>query len=172
MYADPRANPRAMARTPSLNNSREPVAAIRSRIQGMARRPTINMAATKATSFPVVIASVISKSLVDDASSCPPRTPLRAGISTSARTIAMSSTINQPTAICPFRVSTSRRSCNAVSRTTVLATESARPNTKPSPAVHPAAVASPIPSNVAMTICTNAPGMAIDFTESKSLKEK
>ena len=54
-----------------------------------------------------------------------------AGNSTSASTIAMSSTISQPTAMRPRSVSSKRRSCIARSSTTVLATDKARPNTTP-----------------------------------------
>ena len=98
--------------------------------------------------------------------------PAITGNSTSASTMAMSSTISQPTAMRPRSVSTSRRSCNARSSTTVLATDNARPNTSPSPIGQPSHAASPMPSRVAQAICTMAPGMAIFLTESRSSREK
>ena len=55
--------------------------------------------------------------------------------------------------------------------TTVLATESATPNTRPAPNVQPCSDASAMPSGVATTICTSAPGTAMARTESSSLSE-
>ena len=60
----------------------------------------------------------------------------------------------------------------ARSSTTVLATESARPNTMPAPSGQPSHHAKPMPSAVANAICTTAPGIAIVFTESRSSSEK
>ena len=84
----------------------------------------------------------------------------------------MSSTISQPTAMRPCVVSTSRRSCSARSRTTVLATDRARPNTSPASVDQPRNQASAQPSALATMIWTIAPGTAIDFTDSRSLSEK
>ena len=60
----------------------------------------------------------------------------------------------------------------ARSSTTVLATESASPNTMPAPMPQPASQASPTPSAVAKAICTTAPGIAMPRTESRSCSEK
>ena len=79
----------------------------------------------------------------------PPSTPASAGSSTSASTMARSSTISQPTAMRPRSVSISRRSCKARSSTTVEATESARPKTSPAPIDQPSNQARPAPSTVA-----------------------
>ena len=57
--------------------------------------------------------------------------------------MARSSTISQPTAIRPRSVSTRRRSCRARSSTTVLATDSARPNTSPAPIAQPSHAGEP-----------------------------
>ena len=73
----------------------------------------------------------------------------------------MSSTISQPTAMRPRSVSSRRRSCIARSSTTVLATDRARPNTRPAPTDQPSHHASAIPSAVATAICAIAPGMAM-----------
>ena len=63
--------------------------------------------------------------------------------------MARSSTISQPTAMRPRPVSIRRRSCRARSRTTVLATESANPKTRPSLTVQPSSMARPRPISVA-----------------------
>jgi hypothetical protein len=80
-----------------------------------------------------------------------------AGIRTSASTMARSSTISQPTAILPRSVSTSRRSWSARSSTTVLATDSARPKTKP-PQPQPSKAARPSAEQVATPICDDRAG--------------
>ena len=64
------------------------------------------------------------------------------------------------------RVSSARNS------TTVLATESAKPNTKAPPKPQPHQVAKAMPSAVATIICTTAPGTAILRTASRSPHEK
>ena len=86
--------------------------------------------------------------------------------------MAMSSTISQPTAMRPRSVSISLRSCSARSNTTVLATDSASPNTTPALTDQPIHAASPTPSSVAQTIWAMAPGMAMARTESRSSSEK
>jgi hypothetical protein len=60
----------------------------------------------------------------------------------------------------------------ARSSTTVLATESASPNTMPAPRPQPSQDASATPIAVAIAICTTAPGIAIARTESRSSSEK
>ena len=60
----------------------------------------------------------------------------------------------------------------ARSSTTVLATDSARPKTRPAPIDQPSHHARPMPSSVATAICTIAPGMAMARTDSRSLSEK
>ena len=67
----------------------------------------------------------------------PPSAPASAGSSTSASTIARSSTISQPTAISPVDAVELVASSSARSSTTVLATESASPNTSPAPSPQP-----------------------------------
>ena len=86
--------------------------------------------------------------------------------------MARSSTISQPTAMRPRSVSSSRRSCRARSSTTVLATDSARPKTRPAPIDQPSHQASPMPSSVATAIWTTAPGMAIARTDSRSFERE
>ncbi len=84
----------------------------------------------------------------------------------------MSSTISQPTAMRPRSVSSSRRSCKARSSTTVLATDSARPKTRPAPIGQPSHHAKPMPSSVAIAIWTIAPGMAIARTDKQVLERE
>ena len=62
-----------------------------------------------------------------------PRSAAIGGNSTSISTITRSSTTSQPTAIRPLTDSTAPRSSRARRRTTVLATERARPNTRAAP---------------------------------------
>ena len=102
----------------------------------MTRRPTTSMMATKAATLPRVSRSG-RPSVMKSAPDWPFRMPASGGSSTSARTIARSSTISQPTAMRPRSVSIRRRSCSARSSTTVEATESASPNTSPAPNVQP-----------------------------------
>ena len=61
---------------------------------------------------------------------------------------------------------------SARSSTTVLATDSARPNTTASPTGQPQLTAAAPPSTVAAAICTTAPGAAILRTASRSSSEK
>ncbi|MNN30772.1 hypothetical protein D3C81_1444310 [compost metagenome] len=163
--------PRAMASTARVNSSREPVAAMRSSTQGTRRRPPKIISATKAATLPRVSSSGSSRppSLPSD---LPPSEPASAGSSTRVRTIARSSTISQPMAMRPRLVSMIPRCSRARSSTTVLATESARPNTSPPPISQSMNQARPMPSRVATAICTTAPGMAMDFTDSRSFSEK
>ena len=125
---------------------------------GITRLPTISMMATKAATLPRVIA--IGRASANKLSVAPAfSTGASAGNSTSVSTIAMSSTISQPTAMRPRSVSSKRRSCIARSSTTVLATDKARPNTTPALIDQPSHHASPMPSAVATAICAMAPGM-------------
>ena len=98
----------------------------------MIRLPTISMTATKAATLASVTPSGNGERR-QGSRRCPLNTGASAGSSTSASTIARSSTISQPTAMRPRSVSIRRRSCMARSSTTVLATESASPNTMPAP---------------------------------------
>ena len=61
---------------------------------------------------------------------------------------------------------------SARSSTTVLATDSARPNTSPASNDQPQKCVTKIASAVAAMICTTAPGTAIDQTRLRSLNEK
>ena len=94
------------------------------------------------------------------------------GSSTSTSTMAMSCTISQPTVMRPRSVSISRRSWSTLSRTTVLATDSATPKMSPAPADQPSDQPTAMPSGVATSPCASAPGTAIARTASKSLSEK
>ncbi|GJE46971.1 hypothetical protein AEGHOMDF_6180 [Methylobacterium soli] len=80
--------------------------------------------------------------------------------------------MSQPTAIRPLSLSRRLRSSRARSSTTVLATESARPKTRPAPRLQPQASARPPPMMVATPICTTAPGSAMLRTAIRSLIEK
>ena len=91
------------------------------------------------------------------------------GSSTSAKIMARSSTISQPIATWPLRVSINCRSSSERSSTTVLATESASPNTNPAASDQPSRYANPIPSSVATAICATAPGTAMLRTANRSL---
>ena len=163
--------PRAMASTARVKSSREPLAAILSSTQGTTRRPPKVIRATKAATLPRVISSGQSRP-ASPPSVLPPRVPASAGRSTRVRTIARSSTISQPMAILPRLVSSNWRCSRARNSTTVLATDRLRPNTRPPPKLQPSSLARPMPSSVATPICTSAPGMAMAFTESRSLSEK
>ena len=169
--AAPNATPMATASTLSVNNSREPVRATRASIHGTARRPTMNISARNAITLPSVMATA-APTLPPPSAGVPPMEPARAGSSTSASTIARSSTISHPTAMRPSAESTSPRCSSARSSTTVLATESDRPNTTPCPHVHPHVRASTAPMSVAAEICTTAPGREILRTASRSPREK
>ena len=64
------------------------------------------------------------------------------------------------------------RASSAFSSTTVLAHDSDRPKISAAPMSQPHHVARPMPSNVAMPICTTAPGTAMRLTASRSASEK
>src|SRR5262249_22750096 len=62
--------------------------------------------------------------------------------------------------------------CIARRSTTVLATDKARPNTKPVLMDQPSPHARAMPSSVALAICTIAPGIAMRPTDNRSSSEK
>ena len=80
--------------------------------------------------------------------------------------------MSQPTVMRPRSVSSSRRSCSRRSSTTVLATESAMPKTRPAPGVQPCHQPTAMPSGAATAAWAIAPGMAMARTESRSSSEK
>ena len=145
--AEPYAMTTAAAITHSVNNSRDPVRATCHSSHGKTRRPTTSISPTNSDTFAIVSASARARSPPDDADSEePPSQPASAGSSTSASTIARSSTTSQPTAIRPLTESSWPRPSSARISTTVLATESARPNTTPAPRLQPHSEVSPIAS--------------------------
>ena len=165
-----------MASTLSVNSSREPVRATFMSSHGTTRVPTTRANATKNVTLASVTSSVravlseVPGAWIELAS--PPSTSARAGNMTSASTMARSSTMSQPTAILPSEDCSALRSSRARSSTTVLATDSDRPNTRPWPSVHPQKCAMAAPMAVAVAICATAPGSAMDFTDIRSLMEK
>jgi hypothetical protein len=86
--------------------------------------------------------------------------------------MARSSTTSQPTAMRPSCDSSVPRASSARSSTTVLATDSARPNTRAPASDQPQNSASPAPMAVATPICTTAPGTATRRTAIRSATEK
>ncbi len=136
----------------------------------MIRRPTSSMKAMNPQTLSSVRPNARAMPLPPTAwpsSSC-----ATGGNRTSATTIARSSTTSQPTAIRPRSVLIRSRACMARSSTTVLATDSASPNTRPAATDHPSPKARPSPSSVATAICTSAPGTAIFLTDNRSRNEK
>ena len=162
--------PSAAATTQSVNSSREPVRATCHNSQGNRRRPPTSISAMKSATCARVIPSVTSRDSLGADS--PADMLARGGSSTSTSTITRSSTTSQPTAMRPLGVSSTPRLSSAFSSTTVLATESARPNTIPAIRLQPQNVARPQPMAVAVAICTTAPGRAIFFTDIRSSSEK
>ena len=157
--------PSAMASTHSVNNSREPVPVTRLSSHGTTRVPTTSASTTNPATFASVIASA-SQVFPDPvcaltALASPPSVSASAGSITSASTIARSSTMSQPTAILPSEDCNALRSSRARSSTTVLATDSDSPNTRPVPKLQPSRYAMPAPMAVAVTICATAPGSAM-----------
>ena len=162
----------AMARVARVKSSREPVRTTRASSQGMTRRPTSSISAMKAPTLSAVRPSSSPRLWPDSSPLSPPSGPASAGSTTRASTISRSSTISQPTAMRPRRLSTIWRSSRARSNTTVLATDSDNPNTRPLPSPQPRKWLTPMPIRVAAAICTMAPGMAMRLTASRSLMEK
>jgi hypothetical protein len=102
----------------------------------------------------------------------PPTSGAMVGSSTSTTTASRSSTISQPTAICPCNVSCSFRSASRRNSTTVLAIESANPRTSPPPTPQPSVAPSHRPSATPTIVWMSAPGMAIERTARRSRIEK
>jgi hypothetical protein len=123
------------------------------------------------TTFPNVI-PIASQRFPLLLGTVPPITPVRAGSSTSVRTISRSSTTSHPIAMRPSFELIMSRSWSARSNTTVLATDSDNPNMIPAPNDHPHKIARPAPSAVATMICVNAPGNATRRTAKRSRMEK
>ena len=132
--ADPTASPIASASTVSVNSSRDRVAAMRSRITGITRRPTIAATATR----PATLSSVSADARRERAPTV--SSNLSAGSSTRTTTVSTSWTTSQPTAMCPAGVCSWRLSDSTRTSTTVLATESDRPKTMAAGHVQPKAV--------------------------------
>jgi hypothetical protein len=86
--------------------------------------------------------------------------------------MARSSTTSQPMAMRPVNESRMPRLSSARSSTTVLATDSASPNTSAAPGLQPHHIARPPPRSVATAICASAPGSAILRTARRSSREK
>ncbi len=166
--------PRAMARTASVNSSREPSRATWWSSHGTTRAPATIIRAAKMAALPRAMTSspIGPKELAAWSSTVPPSIGAIVGRSTSTTTVNRSSTMSQPTAMRPCAVSRSPRSISARSRTTVLATDTARPSTSPPPRPQPSASPSATPRSVATRIWPIAPGMAIDFTANRSRIEK
>ena len=168
--------PSAIARTESVNSSREPVRATSWRSHGTTRVPTRKTSATNSATLPMVRANAVATlppaNWAAMPRGSPPKAPASAGSSTSASTITRSSTISHPTAMRPLTVSSALRCSSARSNTTVLATDRANPITRPAPTPQPHRSASATPLAVATAICAIAPGSAMARTASRSLIEK
>src|SRR6185503_4041766 len=122
-------------------NSRDAVRVTCCNSQGTKRVPTTSASATNTATLPSVITSDSQVLVVVPgawmALLSPPSEGASAGSSTSASTMARSSTMSQPTAILPSEDCNALRSSSARNNTTVLATDSARPNTRPLPTPQP-----------------------------------
>ena len=160
--------------TASVNSSRLPVLAMAQSSFGYTRRPMTSITTKKAvtfstvrpmaapSAFPVTVAPVPSDSI----------SGATTGSNTSTSTITRSSTTSQPTAIFPSLVSSKPRASSALSSTTVEATDSVMPNTRPAPHDQSHQVASPKPIASAAAICSSAPGSAMPRTFIRSSREK
>ncbi len=127
--------PSAIASTASVNNSREPVRAIRSSTHGTTRVPTGIAAATNIATFASVSASASQALLPDTArptapAGSPPNV-WRGRQQDQRQHHRRSSTISQPTAMRPSADSSLPCRSSARSSTTVLATESASSEGEP-----------------------------------------
>ena len=174
--AAPKATPTAMATTPRVNSSCEPVRATHHSSLGSSRRPTTSISTTKAVTLARVMPTVVQISPAWGATAASPpcalSTPASAGSSTRTSTITRSSTTSQPTANWPLTDLSRPLASSARSSTTVLATDRHRPNTMAAPRSQPQSMATPPPSAVATAICTTAPGTAIFLTDIRSASEK
>ncbi len=141
-------------------------------IHGSNRLPTTNINTIKKVTCSNVKPMVCHNGVEVVSVDSPPKIVARGGINTNTKTVNKSSTTNQPTAILPLMLSNMPLDSSAFSSTTVLAHESAKPNMSPSPNVQPHQLAKPMPNNVAIAICTMAPGSAMRLTDIKSLIEK
>ena len=160
-FADATAIPRAVASTASVNSSRDRVRATRVSTQGIARPPAQMATAIRTPTF----SSAMTNAAAGD---WPFPGPNTAGISTRTSTVNTSSTTSQPTARCPVGVCSWPLSLSILTRTTVLATESATPKTSPAARDQPLATPIATPSAVATALCTMAPGTATRRTASNS----
>src|SRR5678815_3099718 len=144
---EPYAMPSAMASTHSVNSSRVPARVTRISSHGTTRVPTTSASATNNATLPSVtrIASQVFAGVPGACTTLasPPREGASAGSNTSASTMARSSTMSQPTAIFPSEDCSALRSSSARSNTTVLATDSDNPNTRPAPTPQPMKCARP-----------------------------
>ena len=166
--------PTATAIRHSVKSSREPVRATCQSSHGKTRRPTTTINAIKSATSPSVTAMVITRPGCPSAAAGDPSSQTaNAGSSTRTSTIARSSTMSQPMAMRPLIVSSARRCSSARSSTTVLATDSARPNTTAAP--------KPQSQNNVATVARGRwqrrfarprPGTAILRTASRSSSEK
>ena len=133
--------PIATAITLKMKSSFELVLATCQSNQGKTRFPTTSISAIKIATLPKVSSKVVSKSGFDPSAGRPaciiPSHPASGGNKTRTRTIARSSTTSQPTAIDPLTDLSKPRCSSARSSTTVLAVESATPNTMPRPGSNP-----------------------------------
>ena len=124
--------PSAITSTVSVNSSRECVPATWSSTHGMTRVPTIAVNATSAATFERGDEQRHAEAAARLAAR---RTAI--GSITSATTVKRSSTTSQPTAMWPVRVCSALLSASTRISTTVLATDSAMPNTMPLDQLHP-----------------------------------
>ena len=176
--ADPYAIPSATASTESVKTSREPVRATFCSSHGTTRLPMSNATATNSATFASAMARMSHR--LELRRRClrglpvvlPPNVSAKAGKSTSASTIARSSTTSQPTAMRPSAESSLRCCSSARSSTTVLATDRASPNVRPSEGSNPRSRPSARRPAVAVAICAMAPGNAMLRTARKSFIEK
>ena len=126
----------------------------------------------KMANLPSMMTTERAISTASGAVSTPWNSAASPGSSTSTSTMAMSCTISQPTVMRPRSVSTSRRSCNTRSSTTVLATDSAMPKMTPAPGGQPSDQPSRHAERRGDQALRQRPGMAMARTDSKSLSEK
>src|SRR5690606_10833546 len=104
--------------------------------------------ATNTASFTVARANATGRLVVESAVDVVKIT----GSSTNTNTVKMSSIASQPIAILPVELWSSSLSASTRVSTTVLATESARPNTSPADQFHPRNTTMPAPSSVATVL--------------------
>ena len=157
-----KAIPMAVAKTASVNSSREPSPSTRVRTQGSTREPATSIKAVSRTALPsaALISSPVSRS--DVVPACwVSVADANTGSSTSATTVNRSSKMSQPMATLLGSESVAPRCRSARSKTTVLATEIASPRTSDERKFQPNHDPAVVPSAVAIAICTTAPGTAM-----------